>query len=73
MFVIGEAKEKIKNSFRDLIQIEECNALEDAVRSARKQAESGDCVLLSPMCTSFDMFKDYEDRGRVYKSIVNKL
>lgn len=73
MFVIGEAKEKIKNSFRGLIQIEECNELEDAVRSAKQQADQGDCVLLSPMCTSFDMFKDYEDRGRVYKSIVNKL
>lgn len=73
MFVIGEAKEKIKKSFRDLIQIEECNELEDAVKSAKEQAERGDCVLLSPMCTSFDMFKDYEDRGRIYKSIVNKL
>ena len=73
MFVIGEAKEKIKNSFRGIVQIEECQKLEDAVKSARDQADQGDCVLLSPMCASFDMFKDYEDRGRVYKNIVNSL
>ncbi|MGE0269180.1 MAG: Mur ligase family protein [Candidatus Omnitrophota bacterium] len=73
MFVIGEAKEKIKNSFRGFVQIEECQKLEEAVRSAKNQADHGDCVLLSPMCASFDMFKDYEDRGRIYKSIVNNL
>lgn len=73
MFVIGEAKEKIKNSFGRVVQIEECQKLEEAVRSAKNQADQGDCVLLSPMCASFDMFKDYEDRGRIYKSIVNNL
>ena len=48
-------------------------ALEDAVRIARKEANTGDIVLLSPACASFDMFKDFEDRGDQFKKIVNNL
>lgn len=48
-------------------------SLADAVEIARKHAEPGDTVVLSPGCASFDMFKDFEDRGRQYKSIVLSL
>ncbi|MDB5096912.1 MAG: murD [Cyanobacteria bacterium RYN_339] len=47
--------------------------LPSAVAAARAVAEPGDVVLFSPACTSFDMFKNYEERGRVYKSIVREL
>ena len=47
--------------------------MREAVETARKLAGKGWCVLLSPACASFDMFKDYEERGRVYKQIVNEL
>ena len=73
MFVIGEAREKLKLSFQDVVNLEECPGLEDAVLKARQSAHPGDCVLLSPMCTSFDMFANFEERGRVFKEIVNKL
>jgi UDP-N-acetylmuramoylalanine--D-glutamate ligase len=73
MFVIGEARAKIRQAFNDLISLEECEGLEEAVKKARQNASAGDCVLLSPMCASFDMFKDFEERGRVFKSIVNRL
>ncbi len=73
MIVIGEAKEKIMNSFKNVVDVNECKTLEDAVLHARKVAQRGDCVLFAPMCTSFDMFKDFEDRGRKYKTIVNGL
>ncbi|OGX33841.1 MAG: hypothetical protein A3C36_01495 [Omnitrophica WOR_2 bacterium RIFCSPHIGHO2_02_FULL_52_10] len=73
MFVIGEARAKIRQAFDDLISLEECEGLEEAVQKATRNASEGDCVLLSPMCASFDMFRDFEERGRVFKDIVNRL
>lgn len=46
---------------------------EEGVKEARKQAQNGYNVLLSPACASFDEFKDFEERGRVFKEIVNKF
>ncbi|NLO86660.1 MAG: UDP-N-acetylmuramoyl-L-alanine--D-glutamate ligase [Clostridiales bacterium] len=48
-------------------------SMEDAVQKARELAVSGGNVLLSPACASFDMFRDYEHRGEVFKELVNKL
>ena len=45
----------------------------DAVRTAREIAEEGDVVLLSPACTSFDAFKNFEERGDYFKKIVNEF
>lgn len=73
IFVIGEAKDKIRQAFDQVTKVEECDELENAVYKARKEAHKGDCVILSPMCTSFDMFKDFEERGRQFKEIVDKL
>jgi UDP-N-acetylmuramoylalanine--D-glutamate ligase len=47
--------------------------MEEAVRSAYFLAEKGDTVLLSPACASFDLFKNYEDRGRQFKDAVRNL
>jgi UDP-N-acetylmuramoylalanine--D-glutamate ligase len=46
---------------------------QDAVKTAHKIATSGDVVLLSPCCASFDLFKNYEDRGRQFKDAVRSL
>jgi len=73
MFIIGEAQEKIRNTFKDSVDTKDCDSLKSAVLKAKESANKGDCVILSPMCASFDMFKDYEDRGRIFKDIVNKL
>lgn len=73
MFVIGEAREKLIHTFQGFVDVRPCTTLEDAVISAKSAAVKGDAVLLSPMCASFDMFRDYEDRGRAYKEIVNRL
>jgi len=48
-------------------------SLKEAVELARRSANSGDVVLLSPACASFDMFRDFEDRGRQFKEIVKGL
>jgi UDP-N-acetylmuramoylalanine--D-glutamate ligase len=47
--------------------------MSDAVRLARKRGQAGDIVLLSPGCASFDMFRNYEERGKVFREIVNGL
>jgi UDP-N-acetylmuramoylalanine--D-glutamate ligase len=70
VIVIGEATEKIKSALSRIIPVEEAPTLPDAVRNAFKQASYGEYVLLSPMCSSFDMFADYEERGRVFKDAV---
>jgi UDP-N-acetylmuramoylalanine--D-glutamate ligase len=73
MIVLGEAKEKFIRSFHHVVDIEPVDALVTAVNRARVCAAPGDCVLLSPMCASFDMFADFEERGRIFKEIVLSL
>jgi len=71
--LIGEAKNKIRAAFGNNLSIEEAPTLPEAVKLAFTIARPGDSVLLSPMCSSYDMFKDYEERGRVFKSAVHSL
>jgi len=73
MLVIGEARERIKNDLSGAVPISFADSLEEAVRAAFDSAKSGDTVLLSPMCSSFDMFRDYRDRGEVFRRAVNSL
>lgn len=73
MVLIGEARDKFFSAFKDDTRVLKSDSLESAIGLAFEQARSGDCVLLSPMCASFDMFKDYEDRGKQFKQIVNSL
>jgi UDP-N-acetylmuramoylalanine--D-glutamate ligase len=53
--------------------ISRCNTLEEAVQAAAKLAQPGDTILLSPGCTSFDAFKDFEERGEYFRKLVNVL
>jgi UDP-N-acetylmuramoylalanine--D-glutamate ligase len=73
MIVIGEARGKIKDAFGQFLPLLEAPSLEEAVKLSLRDAKKGDCVLLSPMCASFDMFDDFEHRGRIFKEIVNQL
>lgn len=73
VILIGEAKEKIAQAFRGFLSIDEAWTLPEAVHKAYSKAKAGDSVLLSPMCSSFDMFADYEARGRVFKEAVYAL
>lgn len=73
VIVIGEAKEEIKKALSAFLTIKEAKTLEEAVILGFKDSEPGDYVLLSPMCSSFDMFSDYEERGRVFKDSVRNL
>lgn len=71
--VIGEAKERIKKAFSAAIKVEDAPTLDEAVKKAFGLASQGDCILFSPMCKSFDMFSNYEERGRIFKGLVEKL
>jgi UDP-N-acetylmuramoylalanine--D-glutamate ligase len=73
VFAIGEAAKKIQNDLLPEIDVEIVETLELAVKSAAKNAAAGDSILLSPGCSSFDMFKDYKERGNEFKKIVNLL
>jgi len=55
------------------VAIEHASSLQEAVRRAAQLAQTGDAVLLSPACASFDMFDNYEHRGRVFKQAVHDL
>ena len=77
--LFGEAAGLIERALRavkkeeTLQVISRCNTLEEAVQAAAKLAQPGDTVLLSPGCTSFDAFKDFEERGEYFRKLVNAL
>lgn len=77
--LFGEAAEKIQRAIGPVsagtrpFTITRCDRLEEAVQAAAAVAEAGDVVLLSPGCTSFDAFKDFEERGEAFRLWVNKL
>ncbi len=73
LVLIGEAAEKIRAALGDLTDTVLASDLRDAVERARELAKRGDVVLLSPACASFDMFRDFEDRGQQFKKIVAEL
>jgi UDP-N-acetylmuramoylalanine--D-glutamate ligase len=73
MILFGEARQKLRAAFAGAVNVEECATLEDAVFYSRKAASAGDAVMLVPMCTSYDMFKNFEERGRAFKTIVQNL
>jgi UDP-N-acetylmuramoylalanine--D-glutamate ligase len=75
LVLIGQTAEKIeecahRNGFMDTVRVD---SLEDAVWYCYDNAVSGDAVLLSPACASWGMFKNYEERGRIFKDLVNHL
>ena len=78
LILIGATSGKIKDALyatgrADEVEIVDAATYEDAVNTARQKAKPGDVVLLSPASTSFDMFRNFEERGNLFKRIVNKL
>jgi UDP-N-acetylmuramoylalanine--D-glutamate ligase len=71
--IIGEAGAKIARALAGAAPVEETSTLRGAVTLAFAAADPGDVVLLAPACTSFDMFRNFEDRGRAFKREVRRL
>lgn len=71
---LGKDNKKIVEAFKDKVAtIVETTSMEEAVRSSYYLAKKGETVLLSPACASFDLFKNYEERGRKFKEAVRNL
>jgi len=73
LILLGEAKNKMKDALGDCTETRLVESLSEAVTVAAKRAAAGDVVLLSPACSSFDMFKNYEERGELFRREVMGL
>ncbi len=73
IYAIGSSAEKVFSFFHQDVKVEIEKTLEEAVKNSSREAKTGDVVLLSPACASFDMFNNYEHRGKIFKEAVNKL
>jgi UDP-N-acetylmuramoylalanine--D-glutamate ligase len=75
LVVLGETAEKIARTAKEkgFTEIHRTNTLQEAVETASRLASPGGNVLLSPACASWDMFKDYEERGKIFKETVKGL
>jgi UDP-N-acetylmuramoylalanine--D-glutamate ligase len=73
VYTIGSAAEKIERQLHGVVKMVQAGTIQTAVQEAAKAAVAGDVVLLSPACSSFDQFENYEHRGRVFREVVNEL
>jgi UDP-N-acetylmuramoylalanine--D-glutamate ligase len=73
VYTIGSAAEKIERELHGVVKMVGAGTMDVAVREAQKAAVAGDVVLLSPACSSFDQFENYEHRGRTFRQIVHEL
>jgi len=73
VYTIGAAAEKIESQLRGVVSLHSCQTLDQAVNTAAAAAHTGEVVLLAPACSSFDQFENYEQRGRTFKELVQKL
>jgi len=73
IILIGEAKEKIARALNNTGPSDRVSSLREAVRAGYSEANPGEVILLAPACTSFDMFRNFEERGKVFKQEVFAL
>jgi UDP-N-acetylmuramoylalanine--D-glutamate ligase len=71
IYAIGSSAEKIFNHFHKKVKTEIKKDFDEVINTAISEAREGDVVMLSPACASFDMFDNYEHRGKVFKEVVN--
>lgn len=73
LILLGEAKEKMNRALGDFAETYLVGTFEEAILLAYQKSRSGDIILLSPGCSSYDMFRNYEERGDYFKKLVTQL
>ena len=73
VYLIGESSLALASAWRDVVKCKLCETLAAAVESAWRDSIRGETVLLAPGCTSFDQFKNFEDRGEQFSKIVKSF
>ena len=73
VILIGEARDSIRSALAGAVDTRDAATLPEAVMMAANLAKRGDAIVLSPMCSSFDMFRDYKERGEVFKETVRTM
>lgn len=76
LYLVGATSDKIEDAVKAVdknFPITKCSSLDEAVKLAYDNAFQGDVVIMSPACASFDLYKNFEERGNVFKRIVNEL
>ena len=73
VFLYGEAAGRMARELDGATEVEHARDLEEALGQAWRASKPGEVILLSPACSSFDMFRDYEERGERFKALVNRL
>jgi UDP-N-acetylmuramoylalanine--D-glutamate ligase len=73
ILLIGEAADKMERAFQGICPLVRAGSLREAIGKARDLSQPGDVVMLSPACASFDMFKNFEDRGDQFKFLVREI
>ena len=73
VILIGEASQHIANAIKNTVPLLQVTSMREAILQSFRAAASGEVVLLAPACTSFDMFQNFEERGRHFKEEVQSL
>jgi len=72
VLLIGACRHRLAIAWQADVPVRECPDFNSAMQAAVEAAREGDTVLLSPACASFDMFKNYQERGRLFKEIITE-
>jgi UDP-N-acetylmuramoylalanine--D-glutamate ligase len=73
VILMGEAQARMQEALQGSVPIHRVTGMQEGVQLAWRLARAGDTILLAPACSSFDMFENFEERGRVFKEIILKL
>ena len=73
LYLIGDERFEMEKAFAEIVELELFDNFKTAISTAYKEANEFENVLLSPACTSYDMFKNFEERGDTFKKIVLEL